>query len=388
MADKKKVAVALGVVGVTAGVLLLTTRAAAAIKYPPWIPPVGELPAPPPPEIDEPPVLPPDEPAPPPDEVLYKIHFSMLIVSPSEVILGENVEISVKATNITDSPKSYTLYLGPDTGITEEVSLASAEQITYTWPFTPTKLGIHEVWAGTLHNMFEVIAEPREPGPEPPPETPDVNGDIVYTVAGWVVYDDWAGRGRVYRWGASWSVVEYWLEGDGLHRTQLIGTTPFGVWPEHYVFEVGTLRYDSYSAMFTYMDDGNPEGYKSHGWWSDEIRYCRAQVRPEEAGEHKFCKYSPYTWGEPMTTEEEIRLLELRIRDATGKVLKYRMEYKNALNELSWAQQGQWGFLPEGQPHQSIAYYKEQVDKFGALLEEWGAILATDEARLAELEAM
>ncbi len=294
MVDKN---VALGI-GLAAGVgLLLYTARSKGTSYPPYVPPVGGPPAPLPDPLpdDEPPVIPPGEVDPPPGQ-LHVIEFGSLLVTPSQVILGETVEISVIAGNISSSHQSYTLFLGPDTGITQEIELDSGEQIKYTWQFTPTNLGKHSVWAGERHNMFEVIEEERPPGPEPPPDTPEIPGNIIYTVASWTVYDDDYGRGRVYRTGLGHSVVEFWIESDGVHRAQLIGTTPFGVWPEHHVHVVGTLRYDAYSAMFAYMDDGYPEGYRSYAAWKETIQVCNGKYfRGEDTG-GGFCNYSPYTY--------------------------------------------------------------------------------------------
>jgi len=136
---------------------------------------------------------------------------------------------------------------------------------------------------GLLGLYFLTKAAPPTPPEEVPPE------DIIYTVSSWIVYED--ERGRVYRWGSAWSVVEYWIEADGVHRLQVVGETPLGVWPKHHIFEVGTHYYDSHVAMFSYMDDGYPEGYKSSGWWFDMISYC--VYHPEAPG---LCSYSPYTW--------------------------------------------------------------------------------------------
>ncbi|GAH86439.1 unnamed protein product, partial [marine sediment metagenome] len=125
-------------------------------------------------------------------------------------------------------------------------------------------------------------------------------GDIIYTVDGWTVYED--ERGRIYRTSAPWSVVEHWMEADGVHRLQLVGSTPFGIWPTHHIFLVGTRHYDVYAAMFAYMDDGYLEGLKHEGWWTDQIVHCA--YRPPGTPEWDamsdlnkfFCSYSPYTW--------------------------------------------------------------------------------------------
>lgn len=297
--EKKKVALGVGLI---AGIGMLAygiSRVVTKPKYPPYVPPVGEPPQEPPPELPpgEDPVLPPDEPEPPPDQPLYEIIFSMLLVNPSIVVLGNTVNISVKATNISTSSKTYELYLGPDTGIRQTVSLASGEQRTYSWTYKPTRLGYYEVWASDIHNMFQVKPAPDEP----PTEIPPVNGTVAYTVADWTVYDAADGRGRVYRWGSSWSVVEYWIEADGVHRCQIDGATPFGVWPQHHVFEVGSFYYDPYVAMFSYMDAGYTQGYRSEGWWVDQVNFCQyhppgtpAWNEMDELNKY-YCSFSPYT---------------------------------------------------------------------------------------------
>jgi len=142
------------------------------------------------------------------------------------------------------------------------------------------------IGVGVAAGLGALIYFATRPKAEAPPISPE---DIIYTVSSWTVYED--ERGRVYRWGSAWSVVEYWIETDGVHRLQVVGTPPLGAWPMHHGFEVGTHYYDSYGAMCTYLDDGYPEGYKSSGWWVDIISYC--VYHPEAPG---LCIYSPYTW--------------------------------------------------------------------------------------------
>lgn len=254
--------------------------------YWPWYRP--ELPPVAPPEEEPPPIPPPGKP--PPGVAPPEVVFSMLIVSPSKVYVGDKVKISVKATNTGDATVEYDLYLGDDTGLSTHIILAPGESRIYTWDYITIKTGHYSVWANSLHNMFEVTTKEEEI------ETPLIYGTILYTVSSWTVYSAKDGRGTVYRSGLIWSVVEYWIESDGVHRIQLKGSTPFGVWPEHYIFEPGNIYYDTYVAMFSYMDDGYPEGYKSEGWWMDMIAVCSAA---HKRGEEPlgFCKYSPFTWG-------------------------------------------------------------------------------------------
>ncbi len=187
---------------------------------------VALWPKPKPPEIP-----PPDEP--PPSETPPGVVYSMLIVTPSKVYLGESVEISVNVTNTAGTTAEYDLYLGPDTGLTAHVILMPDEAKTYTWVFTPTQTGIYDVWADNEHNMFEVTTVEEEA------TTPPIYGTVLYTVSDWIVYEALDGRGRVYRYSLPWSVVEFWIESDGVHRLQVKGTSPFGAWPTHHVFEVG-----------------------------------------------------------------------------------------------------------------------------------------------------
>ena len=114
------------------------------------------------------------KPAPP------EIVFSMLLVTPSKVYVGQTVEISVMATNIGEATAEYDLYLGPDTGLSTHITLAPGESKTYTWEFTPTVTGHYSVWADSLHNMFEVVEEDEI-------ETPPIYGTVLYTVSAWTV---------------------------------------------------------------------------------------------------------------------------------------------------------------------------------------------------------
>lgn len=256
--------------------------------YTPALPPVA------PPEEKPPPIPSPGEP--PPEEAPAEIVFSMLIVSPAKVYVGDKVRISVKATNTGDTAAEYDLYLGDDTGLSAHIALAPGESNTYTWEFVPSKTGHYSMWANGLHAMFEVTTKEEEV------EMPPIYGTILYTVSSWTVYSAADGRGRVYRYGLRWSVVELWIESDGVHRIQVKGTTPFGVWPQHHIFEPGNIYYDTYVAMFAYMDDGCPKGYRSSGSWMDQVAYC-SYHRPgtpewDEMNElNKFyCDYSPYTY--------------------------------------------------------------------------------------------
>lgn len=250
-------AIIIGVITILLIILLLLwlRREVGAIGYPPYVPPVSEPPQEPPPELppEEEPRLPPGEPPPPSDQPLYVITFAMLLVKPSKVVLGDSVRISVKAGNITTSPQEYELYLGPDTGIRETISLAPSEVKTYGWTFTPAEIGSYEVWAGPLHNVFEVVVEEKV---TPPLEEPPIPGGTeLYRTPGWIVYKD--SRGRVYRSNLYrlGQIVDHWFESDGLHRLQVMGTPPFGVWPKHHIFEVDSSKYRDYAIKFTKMDE-------------------------------------------------------------------------------------------------------------------------------------
>ncbi len=110
MADKKKVAVGLGIVVAATGVILLTTR----VKAAPPIPPA-------------------------------EISLGDLAVNPPEVNPGEKVTVSVIVTNIGGMVGSYEVILGGDFMATKMVTLEPGESKAVSFEVTPTELGVYSV---------------------------------------------------------------------------------------------------------------------------------------------------------------------------------------------------------------------------------------------------
>ena len=141
MAEGKKVAAAIGVVGLVAGGLLLATRKAAAD-------PPGETP----------------EPAP-------DIRLSNLRIQPSEILIGESTLIIVTATNLGDAPgeRVIDLLVGSqedfplaDFREVEIVQLEPGAFINVVFTVTPDSIRIYDVSVDGLSGSFRVNGIPYE----------------------------------------------------------------------------------------------------------------------------------------------------------------------------------------------------------------------------------
>ena len=125
MADKKKVALGLGIVGGVIGVIVLATRAKAAPPIPP-----------------------------------AEISLGDLTVNPPEVNPGQKVTVSVIVTNIGGMVGSYEVILGGDFMATKMVTLEPGESKAVTFEVTPTELGMYLVSVDGLTGSFSVVEVP------------------------------------------------------------------------------------------------------------------------------------------------------------------------------------------------------------------------------------
>lgn len=125
MADKKKVALGLGVVGGVIGIIVLATRAKAAPPIPP-----------------------------------AEISLSDLTINPPEVNPGGKVTISVIVTNIGGMVGSYEVILGGDFMAAKTVTLEPGESKAVSFEVTPTELGVYSVSVDGLTGSFSVVEVP------------------------------------------------------------------------------------------------------------------------------------------------------------------------------------------------------------------------------------
>lgn len=215
------------------------------------------------------------------------VFYSNLRVIPARVSVGESVEIRVDATNMGATHASLTLNLGPDTGLTADVSLESGETKRYTWNYTAPSAGHYEVHAGDLTVLFEVT--PYE-DPWQPPLDPDQTAMAGHIPSGiiWTFRHTGPGAfefgclpeqahyikhsGNHYRYADNSNVIDYWVDTQGLHRYQLQGTHI--AFPKHHIWEPGNMYWYWMQAFFNYMDDGLPNGWYSQGVWSDMWSLC------------------------------------------------------------------------------------------------------------------
>lgn len=125
MADKKKVAIGLGIGGSVLGIIILATRAKAAPPIPP-----------------------------------AEITLGDLTVNPFEVNPGEKVTVSVIVTNIGGMVGSYEVILGGDFMATKTVTLESGESKAVTFDIIPIELGVYSVSVDGLTGIFSVVEVP------------------------------------------------------------------------------------------------------------------------------------------------------------------------------------------------------------------------------------
>jgi len=125
MADKKKVAIALGIGGGIIGIIVLATKAKAAPPIPP-----------------------------------AEISLGDLAINPPVVNPGGKVTISVIVTNIGGMVGSYEVILGGDFVAAKTVTLEPGESKAVTFEVTPTELGVYSVSVDGLTGSFSVVEVP------------------------------------------------------------------------------------------------------------------------------------------------------------------------------------------------------------------------------------
>ena len=125
MADKKKIAIALGIGGGIIGIIVLATKAKAAPPIPP-----------------------------------AEISLGDLTVNPPAVNPGGRVTISVIVTNIGGMKGSYEVILGGDFMAAKTVTLEPGESRMVSFEVTPTELGVYSVSVDGLTGSFSVVEVP------------------------------------------------------------------------------------------------------------------------------------------------------------------------------------------------------------------------------------
>lgn len=85
---------------------------------------------------------------------------SGLVISPTEVNLGQPVIISCQVTNIGAEAGTYTVRLGGDFMAEQTVSLAPGESKTVSFQVTPTVAKVHSVSVDGLTGTFRATSVP------------------------------------------------------------------------------------------------------------------------------------------------------------------------------------------------------------------------------------
>ncbi|MBW2674938.1 MAG: hypothetical protein JRD89_16245, partial [Deltaproteobacteria bacterium] len=100
-----------------------------------------------------------------------ELHVYGLTVEPSEVEVGEQVQVSVGVVNIGDLEDTFTVTLKVDGAVVDvkEVTLAGGDTTFVTFQLTGDVEGTHEVEVNGLTETFNVV-RPAPPTPVIPPE--------------------------------------------------------------------------------------------------------------------------------------------------------------------------------------------------------------------------
>lgn len=249
----------------------------------------------------------PGEPAGPQSLIVY----SNLRCHPKNIYLGETATISVDVTQMGTQAETVEVYLGPDTALSETVTLEPGETKTLTWAYTPSAAGSYNISAGDS----ELVLGVTDP-PQAPPEDPDLTTMAFHIPSGII----WTMRHTSS--GLEWNVAPehaHWIKHSGGWRTasgsnvfdyssdgNINSTNPGNIYCDliagslmwsgkHEVYEPGSTNWFNTIAKLRYLDDGCPQGWRHDGIWNQYRPLCVSYPgEPGTGGSTSWmCAYFP-----------------------------------------------------------------------------------------------
>ena len=238
------------------------------------------------------------------------IVYSNLRCTPKSISLGETATIRLDVTQMGTSLETVEVYLGPDTGLSETVTLEPGETITLAWQYTPLETGSYAISAGDSSLVLGVVV------PTEPPTDPDVTAMAFHIPAGivWTMRHtssglEWGVAPEHAHWikhSGGWrnanlsNIFDFWADGDissvnpgNVYRDLISGSL---MWSgAHEVYEPGTTNWFNTIAKLRYLDAGCPEGWRHDGIWNQYRPLCVSYPgEPGTGGSSSWmCGYFP-----------------------------------------------------------------------------------------------